>query len=173
MPHHRHHPIKPHHKTHATPSYVTAFIARITPAAKAVNAAWGVPVCVVIAQAALESSWGQHVKGNAYFGVKGKSSAGASVSFATHEVANGHATLIHDSFRAYTSLEEAADDYGRLLRNNPRFSPSFAYSKQPDQFVDHVARAGYATDPNYAAKLKNIIKAHRLDQIDAAPGSLP
>ena len=36
----------------------------------------------------------------------------------------------------------------------------------PVKFVEAVARAGYATDPNYAKNLAGIIRSHRLDQYD-------
>ena len=63
---------------------------------------------------------------------------------------------------------EAAEDYGRFLRTNRRYATCFAYSDQPDLFVDHLAAAGYATDPDYADKLKRIIRAHRLGDYDRA-----
>ena len=54
------------------PAHVEAFIQKALPAARKVKAAWSVPVSVCIAQAAHESAWGQMVKNNAYFGIKGK-----------------------------------------------------------------------------------------------------
>ncbi len=55
------------------------------PVAAKVKEQWGIPVSVRIAQAAIECGWGKHVKGNAYFGIKGKSPKGASTTFATTE----------------------------------------------------------------------------------------
>ncbi len=164
--HSQDHPVKPHHRTHTSPPYVTAFIAKLLPIAQSVKQTWGVPIAVLIAQGALETGWGQHVKGNAYFGIKGKSESGGSVSFATHEVVDGKSITIHDSFRAYASLQEAADGYGEFLRSNPRYAAAFAYTDQPDRFVDTAAAAGYATDPDYAHKLKSIIRAHGLAAYD-------
>ncbi len=164
-----HHHVKahaPHTRVHYTPPYVAEFIAKLVPIAQKVKADWGVPVAVLVAQGALESSWGRHVKGNAYFGIKGKSETGNSVNFATHEVVAGKTISIHDSFRAYKSLDEAADDYGQFLKNNPRYASAFAYTDQPDLFIDHVAAAGYATDPDYAKKIKSIIRAHNLASYD-------
>ena len=157
---------KPHAKTHNPPAYVTAFIKELLPIATQVKKTWGVPISVLIAQGALESAWGQHVKGNAYFGIKGHTPSGGSVSFGTHEVYDGKSVAITDTFRAYSSLTDAADDYGRFLASNPRYRPCFAYSNQPDHFVDALAAAGYATDPDYAAKLKGIIRHHNLAGYD-------
>ena len=168
MTHHRHHPIKPHHRTHSYPPYVTNFIATLVPIAKAVKTKWGTPVAVLVAQGALESSWGRHVKGNAYFGIKGHSASGQSVSFGTHEEVGGKLVAITDDFRAYASMADAADDYGRFLKTNPRYAGCFAFTDQPDLFVDRLAAAGYATDSGYADKIKTIIRVHKLAQYDQA-----
>jgi flagellum-specific peptidoglycan hydrolase FlgJ len=42
----------------------------------------------------------------------------------------------------------------------------FDHSKDPAKFVDTLAAAGYATDPNYATKIKNIIRRYRLTDYD-------
>lgn len=160
------HPVKPHHRAHATPAYVTDFIALLLPVARKVKQTWGVPIAVCIAQAALETGWGKHVKGNAYFGIKGKAPTGKSVNFDTREVIGGRSMTINDKFRAYTDLDEAADDYGRFLKTNARYAACFAFSDQPEQFVDRLAAAGYATDPNYAHVLKSIIRSHSLAAYD-------
>jgi type VI secretion system secreted protein VgrG len=147
---------------------MTSFIGLVVPLGRQVKKKWGVPIAVLVAQGALESGWGLHVKGNAYFGIKGKSSKGSSVSFGTHEVVRGKSIAITDTFRSYKDIAEAADDYGQFLKNNPRYSACFAYSNQPDLFVDHLAAAGYATDSDYAKKIKSIIKAHNLAILDQA-----
>jgi flagellum-specific peptidoglycan hydrolase FlgJ len=161
--------IPPHHRVHQTPAYVTQFIAKLLPIARDVKKNWGVPIAVLIAQGAQETGWGRHVVGNAYFGIKGHSPSGASVDFTTHEVVGKQSVAITDTFRAYDSLADAADDYGRFLKTNPGYASCFAYSDNPDQFVDHLAAAGYATDPNYAAELKSIIRVHQLAEYDRPP----
>jgi flagellar protein FlgJ len=166
--HHVHH-VAQHHHNEA--QHVTAFIQLLLPAARSVKIKWGVPIAVLIAQGALETGWGTHVKGNAYFGIKGKSPTGQSVNFTTHEVYGGRAQVIRDNFRAYGDIQDAADDYGRFLRTNPRYVACFAYRDDPDSFVDHLAAANYATDPHYADKVKGVIRAHNLaeyDQVKAA-----
>lgn len=154
----------PHH--HAPPGYVDAFIKMALPIAKQVKTKWGVPVAVLIAQAAQETGWGRHVKNNAYFGIKGKAPNGSSVVFGTTEVINGKVIHKSDTFRAYTGLADSADDYGRFLSTNARYKTAFAHKSNPDQFVQEIAKAGYATDPNYAAALISIIHSHHLAQYD-------
>ena len=136
------------------------------PAAKKVMASWGVPASVLIAQSAQETGWGCRVVNNAYFGIKGKSPDGSTVNFATTEVINGKVIHISDSFRAYTSFADAADDYGRFLSTNPRYATAFHFKNNPEKFVQEMAKAGYATDPNYAKSIIGIIHSHDLAQYD-------
>ncbi|MDH3000184.1 integrating conjugative element protein [Chelonobacter oris] len=140
------------------------FIEQAMPAAKEIEKKWGVPAAVVIAQAALESGWGEHVKGNAYFGVKGKGTNG-SVNFATTEVIDGKRVGIRDNFASYGGFGEAADGYGAFLNKNKRYRNAFNYRDDPVAFAREVAKAGYATDPNYADTLTKIIRGNKLDQM--------
>lgn len=148
------------------PAHVETFIQKALPAARKVKASWGVPVSICIAQAALESAWGQIVKDNAYFGIKGKSQSGASTTFTTTEFVAGKKLTTKDTFRAYKDFEEAADDYGRLLSSNPLYQGCFAFKNDPLKFAEQLQKAGYATDPNYAAKLKSIITTYGIGEYD-------
>jgi flagellar protein FlgJ len=121
---------------------------------------------VLIAQSAQETGWGRHVVHNAYFGIKGHSPDGGSVDFKTTEVINGKVVHETDTFRAYTDFADAADDYGRLLSQNSRYSKAFLFKTDPDRFVHEIAKAGYATDPTYAQSLISIIHSHGLAQYD-------
>ncbi|TAM00337.1 MAG: hypothetical protein EPN70_22510 [Paraburkholderia sp.] len=80
-----HHHAKPHHapKHHEDPPYVRAFIEEHLADAQAIQRKYGVPAGVVLAQSALESSWGRAVVSNAYFGVKGRAPSGDSTTFTT------------------------------------------------------------------------------------------
>jgi type VI secretion system secreted protein VgrG len=155
-----------HHHHHSAPSYVTAFIHMAVPAAKDVKKQWGVPVAVLIAQSAQETGWGRHVKNNAYFGIKGKAPDGSSVNFATTEVIDGKVIHTTGTFRAYTGFADSADDYGRFLSQNGRYKAAFAFKHDPVKFVQEIAKAGYATDPNYAKSLISIIHSHNLAHYD-------
>jgi flagellar protein FlgJ len=156
---------------HHTPANVNAFVAMALPAARRVSSKWDVPVAVILAQSALETGWGKHVVKNAYFGIKGKSPSGDSTNFATTEVIAGKVIHIKDQFRAYKDYEDSADDYGRFLNENARYRAAFTYKNKPLRFVEEIARAGYATDPNYAASLKNIIRSFGFEQYDKPQGT--
>lgn len=121
---------------------------------------------MTIAQGALESGWGLKAKGNAYFGVKGKSPEGDSITFTTHENYDGQSVKIKDSFRSYDSLEQSADDYGRFLSVNKRYATAFSYPNDPEKFIHEVAKAGYATNPDYEKHIINIIRTTGIKDYD-------
>lgn len=151
------HPHK--HKPRQQPAHVAVFVNLHAAEAKVISARTGIPAGVILAQSALESDWGRAVKGNAYFGIKGKSPTGKSVSFSTHEVTlSGQKISEVDAFRAYTSYSEAANDYAFLIQR--RYPSAFLYRNEPEKFAEAVARQGYATDRHYAKKLKSIIHSH-------------
>lgn len=147
------------HQPKQQPAHVASFVSLHASEAKGISARTGIPAEVILAQSALESNWGRTVKGNAYFGVKGKSATGQATSFSTHEVTlSGQRVSEIDEFRAYTSYAEAAADYASLIQR--RFAAALAYRNDPAKFAEAVARQGYATDPHYAEKLKSIIRSH-------------
>jgi flagellar protein FlgJ len=147
------------HRPRQQPAHVASFVGLHIAEATVVSSHTGIPAEVILAQSALESNWGRTVKGNAYFGIKGKSITGNSTTFSTHEVTlSGQRVSEIDEFRAYASYAEAADDYASLIQR--RFTAAFAHRNDPERFAEAVARQGYATDPQYAKKLKSIIHLH-------------
>lgn len=155
---HKHHPKQ-------QPTYVSSFVRLHSADAKVIATRTGIPAEVILAQSALESDWGRTVKGNAYFGIKGKSPTGHSTTFATHEVTlSGQRVSEVDAFRAYASYAEAADDYASLIQR--KYPAAFAYSRDPAKFAESIASQGYATDPNYARKLQSIIRFHITPLLD-------
>jgi flagellum-specific peptidoglycan hydrolase FlgJ len=147
------------HQSRQQPAHVIIFVRLHITEAKVIYARTGIPAEVILAQSALESDWGRTVKGNAYFGIKGKSATGHSTTFSTHEVTlSGQRICEIDEFRAYNSYAEAAADYASLIQR--RYPAAFAYRNDPEKFAEAVARLGYATDPHYAKKLRTIIHSH-------------
>lgn len=146
------------------PAYVTTFIADHIAKAQAIQRQYGIPAGIVIAQSALETNWGRRVVGNAYFGVKGHAPDGSSATFTTHEIVNGASVQV----QSYTGFDDAADDYARTVGGDPKYRVCYT---QPSASKCAVAlqHNGYATDKHYAAKLNAIIRAHKLDQLDAGP----
>lgn len=64
--------------------------------------------------------------------------------------------LVKDNFRAYPTPLEAFIAHGNFIKNNERYKKAFQ-TDTPEGFAIEVAKAGYATDPNYSNKLINLI----------------
>lgn len=134
-------------------------------AAKAAEAATGIPANFMVAQAAHESGWGRHeIKhrdGSTSFNVFGiKAGAnwnGPVAEVTTTEYINGQPHKVKAKFRAYGSYEEAFTDYAKLMKDNPRYSKVVANSSSAQGFAHGLQKAGYATDPAYADKLTRMI----------------
>ena len=134
-----------------------AFIAAYTPVAKEVAEDLGVSYKIVLAQAALESGWGKSVKGNGLMGIKSHGEEGG-VAFTTHEVVNGKKVKITDSFRAYDTPEDSIRGYGKFLKANSRYRHFLrAGAENEDAQLSALQSSGYASDPKYAFKLRNIM----------------
>jgi hypothetical protein len=128
---------------------------------------------VIIAQAALETGWGQAVKGNAYFGIKQGNSQGESIAFTTHEIIDGQKVTQVDRFRAYRSLQDATKAYAQFLHDTPRYQEALRDTSDPSAFIEALHQAGYATDPSYAEKVKQIMQRYQLTEYDHLRPSTP
>ena len=122
---------------------------------------------VTIAQAILESSNGTSglaIVGNNLFGIKGAFN-GQSVYFPTMEQYSGEWFSVTAAFRKYDSWGESLRDHAALLSQNPRYASVVG---QGDYALATMGlqESGYATDPDYATKLNQIIATYGLDKFD-------
>lgn len=148
-----------------------AFVDRLLPAAVAAEQSTGIPAHFMVAQAALETGWGKSEPRRAdgspsfnSFGIKaGADWRGPIAEATTTEVIAGLAQSRVERFRAYGSHEEAFRDYASLLAGNPRYAAVLG-AQEPARFARGLQAAGYATDPQYAAKLERIIGGAKLRQ---------
>lgn len=144
-----------------------AFIGRIVALCEPLSLS--VPLSVTIAQAALESAWGESgltKNGNALFGIKaGKSWTGKRYTTRTTEVQNGNTISTTADFRAYDSWSESIIDHDDFLRQNSRYAAVLTCDNGYDA-ADALQAAGYATDPYYAHKLQSIISQYGLSKYD-------
>ena len=143
------------------------FILTAAEAARVSQRETGVPASITIAQAILESSWGKSrlsSEFNNYFGIKAKERPGtAGVTwFNTWEVVDGADEIQHEPFRAYKTAADSFVDHGRFIQRNPRYKTALAVSHDPRQFAREINKAGYATDPDYAAKLIRLMDQFNL-----------
>ncbi|MBI3978618.1 MAG: glucosaminidase domain-containing protein, partial [Chloroflexi bacterium] len=135
----------------------------------------GVPASVILAQAILESDWGQSRlarEGNNYFGIKagGRPGPAGIIRMGTWEHLSGANVAIVGAFRAYTTMEESFVEHGRYFLENSRYVRALQAAGDPREFARRVHQAGYATDPSYAAKLINIMDKFNLYAHDVGVG---
>jgi flagellar rod assembly protein/muramidase FlgJ len=148
----------------------SAFLGMLAQAAQDCQRKTGIPASITLAQAALESEWGARALGSNLFGIKADASwTGPTVSFATTEHLNGKDVGMVDKFRRYGSYAESMVDHAQFLLKNPRYAACW---KEIDGagWARALQAAGYATDPNYAQKLIDIMRGRNLafyDQIAA------
>lgn len=131
-----------------------SFLASLTPAAQEVSQQTGVDPRIILAQAALETGWGKSAPGNNYFGIKSHGKPGGN-TLATTEVVNGQPVQETASFRGYADPSESVRDYGNFLQSNPRYKPMLS-AQGMDAQIAALGQSGYATDPDYAAKIRSI-----------------
>lgn len=151
-------------------AHVRAFQERFASSAERASQATGIPAQFMLGQAALESGWGRREIVTAegtpsynLFGIKAsKGWKGKTVEVATTEYVNGQVQRKMEKFRAYGSYDEAFQDYARLISTAPRYKNVMANAQDINGFAQGLQRAGYATDPNYAAKLTRVIRQSML-----------
>ena len=120
------------------------------PLAQRASAATGIDPDIIFAQAALESGWGKSAPNNNYFGIKG----GTSLQ-KTKEYIGGKWVEIKDAFKGYKSMSESVDGYVTLM-GGKRYQMVGVGASEWAQ-LNALQNSGYATDPQYIQKLKNIM----------------
>ena len=154
-------------KANATQApHVRAFQEKLGVHAEEASRATGIPAKFMLGQAALETGWGKREiisrdgsSSHNLFGIKASSDWKGKVTEAvTTEYVNGKAQRKVEKFRAYDSYADSFKDYAQLITNNKRYEKVLASAGDASTFAQGLQKAGYATDPNYAAKLTKIIK---------------
>ncbi len=152
------------------------FVNRVMPSIQRAASALGVDPKGMLAQAALETGWGQRMPRAAdgssshnMFGIKaGNEWTGARATADSMEVINGVATPRRTAFRAYASVEESINDFANLLKNSPRYKDVIAAGGNTGAYIAAMGNSGYATDPDYSNKLNQILGSDTLQSALAA-----
>lgn len=147
------------------------FIASVAPAAIQNYNKYGIFPSVTIAQAALESSWGESdlaVLANNLFGIKADAGwTGEKMLFDTREEINGQSVIVKAYFRVYPSVADSIDNHGLFFQENERYTQFGVFSaKSPEEQIRAIHRAGYATDSNYSDKVLSVIYDYNLKRFD-------
>ncbi len=159
-------PSSPISKTTRAPSESQAsFVNQHSAAANEAERASGLPAGFMLGQAGHETGWGKHeikLKGGAtshnLFGIKaGASWTGKVAEVTTTEYVHGVPQKQVARFRAYDSYADSFKDYARMISESPRYAKAREQTGSAHAFASGLQKAGYATDPDYAAKLSRAI----------------
>jgi flagellar protein FlgJ len=146
------------------------FIQQLMPYAKKAAALLNVQPGWLLAQAALETGWGQFVNRGSrgensfnLFNIKADQRwQGERVKVNTTEYESGVARPVTAEFRRYQSYADSFSDYVNFLQSNSRYEKALASTDSAGEFLEALQSAGYATDPQYAEKIKRIMTSARL-----------
>lgn len=147
------------------------FVALLKPHAEQAARALNVNPDVLIAQAALETGWGRHVihTGQGHnsfnlFNIKASGQwQGDSVAVSTLEYEAGNPHYERANFRKYSSYAESFADYVRLMKTSARYQGALEAGRDSSAYADALQQAGYATDPQYANKIKRLLNSEPIN----------
>ncbi|HEB86203.1 MAG TPA: flagellar assembly peptidoglycan hydrolase FlgJ [Gammaproteobacteria bacterium] len=151
------------------PAYFSSpqdFVQKLMPLAQKAAGKLGVKPEVLLAQAALETGWGQHISRHTdgssshnLFNIKaGAGWDGDRVAIRTLEYRHGLARHERAAFRAYDNYADSFSDYVDFLQSGPRYQSALKKVDNPQTFIRELHGAGYATDPDYANKIIDIMQ---------------
>ena len=153
------------------------FVKTYLPEAKKVEAKTGFHYLIPLTQGALESGWGAKVKGNNFFGIKDTDGVNGNEQLITTteylstdkakfptiisitKAGNKFKYIVKDWFRKYPSAEKAFEDHINFFLKNKRYAEAIKHKSNPERFFEEIAKAGYATAPDYANQLKAVMKS--------------
>lgn len=147
------------------------FIKAIAPEAQAMQNQYHIKASITMAQAILESNWGTSKLASQYhnlFGIKG--TGPNSKLMTTKEYTRGKWVVIKDRFKVYPSWSASIKDHTQLMLNGTQYKQEnyerVIKAKNYREAAQALQDANYATDPDYASKLINVIKTYNLDKYD-------
>lgn len=160
----------------ATAAQRTAYIARVADAIGGMSLGGLLP-SVLIAQACLESGYGQSLLASAYhnhFGLKVGSGTnyggwnGQRITLKTGETVNGQKVTVNGTFKCFGSLQQCIIERNGLLSSANRYRPCLKETTPRGQ-ITAICNGGYATAENYVPAIMEIIESNNLERFDAHP----
>jgi flagellar protein FlgJ len=120
----------------------------------------GISHYFTLGQAGVESGWGEHAPGYNFFGIKAKKNTPVDQIqlLNTKEWDGAKYIAVKAQFMKYPDASKGFEEHGKFFFDNKRYANALPYKNDPYRFAEAIAKSGYATDPNYAVKLKNAIK---------------
>jgi flagellar protein FlgJ len=146
------------------------FVAALLPSAEKAAAEIGLDPLALVAQAAIETGWGQQIIHSAQgrnshnlFGIKADERwEGEKALVETLEFDKGVPRKEQAQFRSYPSFDESLRDYVTFVKQSPRYADAVSNTADTKAYFDHLQQAGYATDPEYANKVLDVLNSDTL-----------
>jgi len=127
---------------------------------------WKIPASITLAQGIFESGAGQSeltLRSNNHFGIKCHGWTGRTV-YKDDDAKN-------ECFRAYDSAFDSFEDHSRFLATGQRYRSLFSLKTTDYKgWARGLKAAGYATNPQYANRLIELIQLYKLYELDTAKG---
>ena len=148
------------------------FIQNLVPSSQKAYQLYQVLPSISLAQAILESDWGESGLSQNYYNLYGVKAGAAepSVQLETSEYIDGKWITIMAPFRVYNSWAESVEAHAKLLTYgvdwNPKLYEPVLKAKNYKEAAHALQKAGYATDPTYAQKIIHVIETYHLAQYD-------
>lgn len=146
--------------SNSDPKTLNEFIKAYADPALAAAKSQGIPYDAMLAQIAHESGLPLSElasKYNNFGGIKYTGKGKSTPPMRTYEEGQGY---IMARFRAFDSPQEGLVQQAKFFTENSRYKNALKYPRNPQRFIREVAKAGYATDSQYAnkviAKLKEV-----------------
>ena len=141
------------------------FVQQHAATAQDIERSSGLPASYLLGQAGHESGWGRREirmpdgsSSHNLFGIKATADwKGKVAEVTTTEYVEGEARKTVGRFRAYDSYAESYQDFARLVGNSPRYAQAREQAGTVQGWAQGLQDGGYATDPDYAAKLSRAI----------------
>ena len=144
------------------------FFEWIAPSAVRICEQYGLYPSVCMAQAAIESGWGEATIGE--YNLFGRKAVRGDKSIAlqtSEQNEDGSWYEVIAPFKLYDTLDEAIEDYCILLTEEPVYMPALVFiGKSRDSYIEAMAQV-YATSQEYPNSIKNTIKANNLTEFDS------
>jgi len=162
------------------PAAARSFVQQHGAAAQEVQRSSGLPASYLLGQAGHESGWGRREilmkdgsPSHNLFGIKANADwKGKVAEVTTTEYVDGQPQKTVARFRAYDSHAESFRDFAQLIGNSPRYAQARQQTGSVQGWAEGLQDAGYATDPDYAAKLSRAINTTLRLQRASDAGSL-
>jgi len=142
------------------------FIHTLQPSVETAAQRLGTAPEAILAIAALETGWGQHVmlgqdgvSSHNLFGIKANNNWNKNqITATTLEFEDGFMQTRRETFRQYDSAEDSIQNFADFLTSHPRYQKALDNADDPQNFVEELQKAGYATDPDYAEKVLSVMQ---------------